>query len=366
MRNNIIKVGGNNIVNRCLEYAIGNNEAKMYDIFLYKHEYWKSMNKLKDGYFYITTDDLIRETNLGKHVIENCIKRLVDLKLILKKQMDMPRKNYYSVVYNIEYQNKLLEDGRIKMDKLSDDLRNKNIDSKDRLSKANESPVDTKQLNSVIENSSTARAITCQQHDIESVVTNNLSTNNLPTNNKEPNNPLYGIPSTTSSDFFLDNPMVKRADKNFQTYLKKYFEVYGVDKDTNIDMLLNTWNRSKDFFNDSFTFLNKHSSTMDHHSRIVDFFFEEYDKATGHNINFLFTRQMFANYFESIYKDLFKDELKRSNAKHMIDYIKDDSTVIDDGLISICNSMFKSNLQKCIDSMPSVVPAAELYKSVTW
>lgn len=63
-----------------------------------KYQYWKSKHKLTpDGYFYISREDIERDTGLSKHQQNKCCKNLAKVGLVNIQKKTCTGVNYYRI-----------------------------------------------------------------------------------------------------------------------------------------------------------------------------------------------------------------------------------------------------------------------------
>ena len=154
MRQIIFDTGENNIVNRNLIAEIGEAEAVVYDVLLYKNEYWKKQGKLSDDeFFFITDNDIIFETLYSKTKVRKAVGTLIKFNLIEKILKGVPAKNHYRIIENEELLNKLIERGRTKREELLNKLKAGNKKDLKRFSQSQQnSQFAEKQQTSLVKN----------------------------------------------------------------------------------------------------------------------------------------------------------------------------------------------------------------------
>lgn len=104
--NNILSMFLNNKsyipLNRELAKIIGNDSAILLGELSYWNSIYEERDKLDtDGYFYVTGDKLLSQTNLSKYVQSKCIKFLEFLLFIQTKTQGLPARKYFKVNYDI-------------------------------------------------------------------------------------------------------------------------------------------------------------------------------------------------------------------------------------------------------------------------
>ena len=84
-------------VSKPLANEIGLRESIILTELLSKFFYWKDRGHMtKDGYFFCTVEDLRYSTCIPKQSQINCIKKLVEMKLICNENRGMPARRYFS------------------------------------------------------------------------------------------------------------------------------------------------------------------------------------------------------------------------------------------------------------------------------
>lgn len=97
------------VVNRQLAHSLGLNEALVYSELLSKQKWYKEHDKIKDGWFFSTGDDLKKSTTLSRFQQDKAIQTLTDNKLIFCKVKGMPARRYFKINEDVEPLLKLLK-----------------------------------------------------------------------------------------------------------------------------------------------------------------------------------------------------------------------------------------------------------------
>lgn len=301
MRQVIFDTGENNIVNRNLIAEIGEAEAVVYDVLLYKNEYWKKQGKLSDDeFFFITDNDIIFETLYQKTKVRKAISTLIKFNLIEKILKGVPAKNHYRIIENEELLNKLIERGRTKREELLNKLKEDNKKDLKRFSQSQQnSQFAEKQQTSLVKNNN--------QDCLKTTVTNNNITNNK-TNNK------YSISAVfeTNTDNII-SILEKEAEKdnrlkNLVKYLKLYFE-NEVEPETDIEILKKTWIKEKSTLDKYFRWIDKIKKDDNINLTLIfekylQWFFDVERDFQSLKIKLLTNRVVFLNFFKTIFREV--------------------------------------------------------------
>ena len=93
----ILSSDGYIILNKYVMKALGLHEAILLGELCSEFIYWYKENKLQDGFFYSTRENIEKETTLSPHQQRQAIKTLVNKGLVEIVEKDMPKKTYYRV-----------------------------------------------------------------------------------------------------------------------------------------------------------------------------------------------------------------------------------------------------------------------------
>lgn len=88
-------------VNKTLIKKIGLHEAILIGELCAEYNYWDEQDKLEDGYFYSTRDNIEENTGLSEHYQRKALSHLYELGIILIEKRGLPAKNYYKIDFNI-------------------------------------------------------------------------------------------------------------------------------------------------------------------------------------------------------------------------------------------------------------------------
>ena len=85
------------ILNKNIMKKIGLYESILLGELCSEYVYWHKENKLQDGYFYSTRENIEEETTLSSHQQRKALKALISLEFIEIIEKDMPKKVYYKI-----------------------------------------------------------------------------------------------------------------------------------------------------------------------------------------------------------------------------------------------------------------------------
>lgn len=92
------------ILNKYVMKAIGLHEAILLGELCSEYIYWCKEEKLQDGYFFSTRENIEKETTLSPHQQRQALKNLVNFGFIEVTEKDMPKKTYYKVIEEKVYE----------------------------------------------------------------------------------------------------------------------------------------------------------------------------------------------------------------------------------------------------------------------
>ena len=85
------------ILNKNIMKKIGLYESILLGELCSEYVYWHKENKLQDGYFYSTRENIEEETTLSSHQQRKALKTLINLGFVEVIAKDMPKKVYYKI-----------------------------------------------------------------------------------------------------------------------------------------------------------------------------------------------------------------------------------------------------------------------------
>lgn len=165
----ILSSDGYIILNKYIMKALGLHEAILLGELCSEFIYWHKENKLQDGFFYSTRENIEKETTLSPHQQRQAIKTLVNKGLVEIVEKDMPKKTYYRIDEEKVY--KFLLETDLELSEV------KNLNDK------------------------TLKNLTTSDEEIKDQELKNFNVNNnINNNNKNSNNILSNLINTTSDE----------------------------------------------------------------------------------------------------------------------------------------------------------------------
>ena len=162
---NILSNNGYIIVNKEIIKKMGLHEAIILGELCSEYSYWEKSNKLDNGYFYSTRENIEKNTGLSAYQQREPFKKLIEKDVILEKLKGMPQKKWYSINMDTLYKFLIEEKGFISRSEEIEGQAVKKLDDKV-LKKVTSSYEETK------------------EHDVKILNTNNNNNNNKINNNK--------------------------------------------------------------------------------------------------------------------------------------------------------------------------------------
>ena len=93
----ILSNDGYIILNKYVMKALGLHEAILLGELCSEYIYWYKEEKLQDGFFYSTRENIEKETTLSPFQQRQALKKLTEMGLVEILEKDMPKKTYYKV-----------------------------------------------------------------------------------------------------------------------------------------------------------------------------------------------------------------------------------------------------------------------------
>lgn len=162
---NLLSNSGYIIVNKEIIKKLGLHEAIILGELCSEYSYWEKSNKLDNGYFFSTRENIEKNTGLSSYQQREPFKRLVKMGIVLEILKGMPQQKWYSLDMNKLYN--LLNEGTGFITS-SEETKGQGIKK-----------VDTKQLKNLTLCSEETKYL-----DVKKLDTNN-NNNNKKNNNKE-------------------------------------------------------------------------------------------------------------------------------------------------------------------------------------
>ncbi len=127
----ILSNDGYIILNKYVMKALGLHEAILLGELCSEYIYWYKEEKLQDGFFYSTRENIERETTLSPFQQRQALKKLTEMGLVEILEKDMPKKTYYKVDEEKVYKFLLETDLNLTEVKKFNDKTSKNLTSSD-------------------------------------------------------------------------------------------------------------------------------------------------------------------------------------------------------------------------------------------
>ncbi len=127
----ILSNDGYIILNKYVMKALGLHEAILLGELCSEFIYWHKENKLQDGFFFSTRENIEKETTLSPHQQRQAIKTLVNKGLVEIVEKDMPKKTYYRIDEEKVYKFLLETDFELPDVKKFNDKTSKNLTTSD-------------------------------------------------------------------------------------------------------------------------------------------------------------------------------------------------------------------------------------------
>ena len=94
---NLLSNNGYIIVNKEIIKKMGLHEAIILGELCSEYSYWEKSNKLDNGYFYSTRENIEKNTGLSAYQQREPFKKLIEKGVILEKLKGMPQQKWYSI-----------------------------------------------------------------------------------------------------------------------------------------------------------------------------------------------------------------------------------------------------------------------------
>lgn len=85
------------IVNKLLIKKLGLECAILIGELCSEYSYWEKQNKLKDGFFYSTRENILNNTGLSSYHQRNATEKLIKSGILVVKFDGVPQQRWYSV-----------------------------------------------------------------------------------------------------------------------------------------------------------------------------------------------------------------------------------------------------------------------------
>lgn len=215
---NLLSSNGYIILNKDIMKKLGLHEAIILGELCSEYNYWDKANKLDDGYFYSTRDNIEVNTGLSAYQQREPFKKLIDMGIVLEKMKGIPQQKWYS----------------LDMNKLCELLNAPDLMSGSKETKEH----GVKKLEDKALRNLTPSCKETAYHDVEKLNTNNNNNNNNNSNNKDYRKKIkYKDMVYLFSEEYSDlinrfgneriERMIKRLDLHKKSTGKKYVDDYS-------------------------------------------------------------------------------------------------------------------------------------------
>ena len=127
----ILSNDGYIILNKYVMKALGLHEAILLGELCSEYIYWYKVEKLQDGFFYSTRENIEKETTLSPFQQRQALKKLTEMGLVEILEKEMPKKTYYKVDEEKVYRFLLETDLNLTEVKKFNDKTSNNLTSSD-------------------------------------------------------------------------------------------------------------------------------------------------------------------------------------------------------------------------------------------
>lgn len=127
----ILSNDGYIILNKYVMKTLGLHEAILLGELCSEYIYWYKEEKLQDGFFYSTRENIEKETTLSPFQQRQALKKLTEMGLVEILEKDMPKKTYYKVDEEKVYRFLLETDLNLTEVKKFNDKTSNNLTSSD-------------------------------------------------------------------------------------------------------------------------------------------------------------------------------------------------------------------------------------------
>lgn len=94
---NLLSNNGYIIVNKVLIKKLGLECAILIGELCSEYSYWDKQQKLENGFFYSTRENMLNNTGLSSYHQRNAIKKLIRMGIIFEKYEGVPLQKWYSL-----------------------------------------------------------------------------------------------------------------------------------------------------------------------------------------------------------------------------------------------------------------------------
>lgn len=101
---NLLSSNGYIILNKDIMKKLGLHEAIILGELCSEYNYWEKTNKLEEGYFFSTRENIENNTGLSAYQQREPFRKLVNMGILLEKMKGMPQQKWYSLNMNKLYE----------------------------------------------------------------------------------------------------------------------------------------------------------------------------------------------------------------------------------------------------------------------
>ena len=101
---NLLANNGYIIVNKVLIRKLGLEGAILIGKLCSEYSYWEKHNKLENGFFYSTRENIFNNTGILSYYQRKAIAKLVQKKIIIEKYEGIPQKRWYTLNFDKLYE----------------------------------------------------------------------------------------------------------------------------------------------------------------------------------------------------------------------------------------------------------------------
>ena len=101
---NVLTNKGYIIVNKILIRKLGLECAILIGELCSEYSYWEKYNKLENGFFYSTRENIFNNTGISNYYQRKAIAKLVQRKIVIEKYEGIPHKIWYTLNFDKLYE----------------------------------------------------------------------------------------------------------------------------------------------------------------------------------------------------------------------------------------------------------------------
>ena len=101
---NVLTNKGYIIVNKILIRKLGLECAILIGELCSEYSYWEKYNKLENGFFYSTRENIFNNTGISSYYQRKAIAKLIQRKIVIEKYEGIPHKIWYTLNFDKLYE----------------------------------------------------------------------------------------------------------------------------------------------------------------------------------------------------------------------------------------------------------------------